>query len=167
MRELCQARGAQLTSFAQLKHAQDRFFRSFAHRLGQSDLGFHVQQSIVSLLQRVHLHEAAFTAKAIVCRARNECLTWDFFAQSVQQASFGYHNDLARGRSLWRSEEHTSELQSRLHLVCRLLLEKKNNNVPHSSCCTDASTNPCRDVHIIEHRKAHYPQSETIFAPHT
>src|SRR3989304_2422390 len=27
--------------------------------------------------------------------------------------------------SLFRSEEHTSELQSRLHLVCRLLLEKK------------------------------------------
>src|SRR2546429_9470716 len=26
-----------------------------------------------------------------------------------------------------RSEEHTSELQSRLHLVCRLLLEKKNH----------------------------------------
>src|SRR2546422_8301941 len=31
-----------------------------------------------------------------------------------------------------RSEEHTSELQSRLHLVCRLLLEKKN-------CRTNAS----------------------------
>src|SRR2546422_7113481 len=30
-----------------------------------------------------------------------------------------------RARNL-RSEEHTSELQSRLHLVCRLLLEKKN-----------------------------------------
>src|SRR2546429_6732400 len=28
-----------------------------------------------------------------------------------------------------RSEEHTSELQSRLHLVCRLLLENKNRNV--------------------------------------
>src|SRR2546422_8195574 len=28
-------------------------------------------------------------------------------------------------RALGRSEEHTSELQSRLHLVCRLLLEKK------------------------------------------
>src|SRR2546429_4652618 len=27
-----------------------------------------------------------------------------------------------------RSEEHTSELQSRLHLVCRLLLEKKNQS---------------------------------------
>src|SRR2546429_3075729 len=33
-----------------------------------------------------------------------------------------------------RSEEHTSELQSRLHLVCRLLLEKKNtrNRNSHS-----------------------------------
>src|SRR5215813_3447999 len=28
----------------------------------------------------------------------------------------------------WRSEEHTSELQSRPHLVCRLLLEKKKKN---------------------------------------
>src|SRR2546422_7361798 len=31
------------------------------------------------------------------------------------------------GRMTERSEEHTSELQSRLHLVCRLLLEKKKN----------------------------------------
>src|SRR2546429_401709 len=31
-----------------------------------------------------------------------------------------------------RSEEHTSELQSRLHLVCRLLLEKKKNKQKHS-----------------------------------
>src|SRR2546422_6908638 len=29
-----------------------------------------------------------------------------------------------------RSEEHTSELQSRLHLVCRLLLEKKKEPIP-------------------------------------
>src|SRR5205809_4937230 len=35
----------------------------------------------------------------------------------------------------YRSEEHTSELQSRLHLVCRLLLEKKNtmSQVPRTS----------------------------------
>src|SRR2546429_5329647 len=32
-----------------------------------------------------------------------------------------------------RSEEHTSELQSRLHLVCRLLLEKKKKNSDSSS----------------------------------
>src|SRR2546429_5687695 len=32
-----------------------------------------------------------------------------------------------------RSEEHTSELQSRLHLVCRLLLEKKKKTLSHRS----------------------------------
>src|SRR2546422_7091037 len=37
----------------------------------------------------------------------------------VAQAAFDH---------LPRSEEHTSELQSRLHLVCRLLLEKKKND---------------------------------------
>src|SRR5256884_2536389 len=36
-------------------------------------------------------------------------------------------SDIAK-RSSNRSEEHTSELQSRLHLVCRLLLEKKKKN---------------------------------------
>src|SRR2546422_6593822 len=43
----------------------------------------------------------------------------------------------AAQRALWadgtdaraRSEEHTSELQSRLHLVCRLLLEKKKKKI--------------------------------------
>src|SRR3989442_10369371 len=34
----------------------------------------------------------------------------------------------------YRSEEHTSELQSRPHLVCRLLLEKKKKQKTHSSC---------------------------------
>src|SRR5687768_17819000 len=35
-------------------------------------------------------------------------------------------------REFERSEEHTSELQSRLHLVCRLLLEKKKKIVDNS-----------------------------------
>src|SRR2546429_5249604 len=47
------------------------------------------------------------------------------FSRARQPASWGsaslYSNNLPV-----RSEEHTSELQSRLHLVCRLLLEKKN-----------------------------------------
>src|SRR2546429_4320648 len=36
------------------------------------------------------------------------------------------------GLDLKRSEEHTSELQSRLHLVCRLLLEKKKQQYNNS-----------------------------------
>src|SRR3712207_7710093 len=43
------------------------------------------------------------------------------------------HNVVLRGmakdRGLRRSEEHTSELQSRQYLVCRLLLEKKKNKL--------------------------------------
>src|SRR2546429_6956046 len=40
-----------------------------------------------------------------------------------------------------RSEEHTSELQSRLHLVCRLLLEKKKKTAArhHADTPTDAT----------------------------
>src|SRR5258708_31131676 len=38
------------------------------------------------------------------------------------------------GRNRERSEEHTSELQSPDHLVCRLLLEKKKKKRHHPSC---------------------------------
>src|SRR5207253_7475512 len=41
---------------------------------------------------------------------------WKWFSSSIS---------LATVTPSWRSEEHTSELQSRGHLVCRLLLEKK------------------------------------------
>src|SRR5687768_17987687 len=38
----------------------------------------------------------------------------------------------SRGSAGLRSEEHTSELQSRLHLVCRLLLEKKKKRAEYA-----------------------------------
>src|SRR5258705_5066295 len=43
-----------------------------------------------------------------------------------------------------RSEEHTSELQSLRHLVCRLLLEKKKKSTLYT-CCVEAATTqlPC------------------------
>src|SRR2546429_5837916 len=55
-------------------------------------------------------------------------------ARSGQLAPLGCRGSLKRA-AFWgagasrhpRSEEHTSELQSRLHLVCRLLLEKKKS----------------------------------------
>src|SRR2546422_3909566 len=44
-----------------------------------------------------------------------------------------------------RSEEHTSELQSRLHLVCRLLLEKKKKRLKPSERPADThQSQPCR-----------------------
>src|SRR2546430_4218586 len=76
--------------------------------------------------------------------------------QSIESAglsaydSKGYLNDFTRAGfscsekqlhsllAMDRSEEHTSELQSQSNLVCRLLLEKKKNEIlasdPHLSC---------------------------------
>ena len=44
---------------------------------------------------------------------------------------FDEHN--FRDSALYRSEEHTSELQSQAYLVCRLLLEKKKNTITRSN----------------------------------
>src|SRR3989449_9571500 len=53
--------------------------------------------------------------------------------RDLREERAGVLDDLARNAedavgAAHRSEEHTSELQSRLHLVCRLLLEKKKKN---------------------------------------
>src|SRR2546422_5669842 len=62
-------------------------------------------------------------------------------AGELLQHEFHGWDDWAAGcvRLRWRqlrSEEHTSELQSRLHLVCRLLLEKKKKKIYNNSYIT-------------------------------
>src|SRR5579862_6284516 len=54
---------------------------------------------------------------------------------------------MSKLQAKWRSDEHTSELQSQFHLVCRLLLEKKTTRslaassllVHRRYCCTPAA----------------------------
>src|SRR2546429_3603060 len=74
---------------------------------------------------------------------RSRATIWSTFARESRAASNGTARRSARiqirsslqrwtgartsGLRVMRSEEHTSELQSRLHLVCRLLLEKKKD----------------------------------------
>src|SRR5258708_9109670 len=55
--------------------------------------------------------------------------------------------------SFLRSEEHTSELQSPDHLVCRLLLEKKKTKTKptNSQRSTDASKNTCTSSYQHTH----------------
>src|SRR2546422_2925443 len=54
--------------------------------------------------------------------AKLRVLRWSRFVQGdIDQ----YMKNVQAFTAKYRSEEHTSELQSRLHLVCRLLLEKK------------------------------------------
>src|SRR5437870_10522058 len=61
--------------------------------------------------------------------SRLRAVTWHspFPASSFKEARNGLCQVTARNRS----EEHTSELQSRGHLVCRLLLEKKSTQQQH------------------------------------
>src|SRR2546429_3601497 len=61
-------------------------------------------------------------------------LEWLFLRHGINQGkAAAIQTALVRANAeltVIRSEEHTSELQSRLHLVCRLLLEKKKDTQP-------------------------------------
>src|SRR5437899_7520734 len=58
------------------------------------------------------------------------CSSWPTLAQATFCSTTASSATAARWtlNSFFRSEEHTSELQSLRHLVCRLLLEKKNKH---------------------------------------
>src|SRR5437879_9433334 len=73
---------------------------------------------------------------------RQPCSTWPRVASSrskspsrmsIRYASAVGPRPTSVPTSRARSEEHTSELQSPMYLVCRLLLEKKKKNVIHSN----------------------------------
>src|SRR3989449_5518041 len=74
------------------------------------------------MTRRVHNFNAGPGALplAVLERARQELLNFQGCGMSVMEMS---HRS-KEFEGILRSEEHTSELQSRLHLVCRLLLEK-------------------------------------------
>src|SRR2546422_9400227 len=81
----------------------------------------------VPLLTRLH-------SPTLFCFFFNDTATTEIYTLSLHDALPIFIAfvrpcpSICRGTRYWRamrSEEHTSELQSRLHLVCRLLLEKK------------------------------------------
>src|SRR2546422_6222651 len=82
--------------------------------------------SAVELLDRTLLDFVRAAATPPGLPEGLEALLLIEFERETQAAARGVAGDAVRGlRASTRSEEHTSELQSRLHLVCRLLLEKK------------------------------------------
>src|SRR5437588_4963457 len=69
----------------------------------------------------------------------DECGSWLFRRELPwRQNTTGY---TPIGDEKWRSEEHTSELQSHSDIVCRLLLEKKNGS-PLATCRYATVTTP-------------------------
>src|SRR2546422_8493222 len=74
---------------------------------------------------------------SIASRPRAACCR-----RGARLARWSPASSISRTACTWtRSEEHTSELQSRLHLVCRLLLEKKKKKQQH---------NLTPDKHVIQ-----------------
>src|SRR2546429_1074412 len=76
----------------------------------------------------------------------------------IGQGVAAHDEPLFRRLRAHRSEEHTSELQSRLHLVCRLLLEKKKHHHaarPTADICCAQRSEACSRVRQREHRRAH------------
>src|SRR5437763_11140743 len=68
------------------------------------------------------------------------------------------HQDMARARQ--RSEEHTSELQSPMYLVCRLLLEKKKHRTQEAS--TSTGNTDATIIHIVHKLRTVSTQHVTI-----
>src|SRR5687767_15688297 len=71
----------------------------------------------------------AVVSRAVLASAGAGTAHHDNDVRTESQPHAGLHADRT-GRRAERSEEHTSELQSLAYLVCRLLLEKKKENIP-------------------------------------
>src|SRR5690554_7784048 len=79
------------------------------------------------------LFRSIFVGKCFIYQFHN-CLHVFFFQPAGGNGRCTNAHTAGYKRRFIRSEEHTSELQSRPHLVCRLLLEKKkkkNHERPH------------------------------------
>src|SRR2546422_2042165 len=110
-----------------------------AHEMGAAAVGatiyFGSEQSarqIVEISQAFALAHEMGMATVLWCYLRNNAFKMDK-DYHVSADLTGQANHLGvtiEADIIKRSEEHTSELQSRLHLVCRLLLEKKKHERP-------------------------------------
>src|SRR5690606_41620356 len=82
-----------------------------------------IYESIVVLVFVALRDEVIIEIEVIVVSLHNALLTTSYAHHGPESSTLGRLTNL--GPSPPRSEEHTSELQSRENLVCRLLLEKK------------------------------------------
>src|SRR5439155_20234274 len=114
---------------------------SLADAIGSAGTSFELASGSLAAVPQLTIepadlktHPAARIGQAAVdvVHARQRTLDRAYYPQITLQSAFAGRGSGAEapgvpsfGNGLWRSEEHTSELQSRGHLVCRLLLEKK------------------------------------------
>src|SRR2546422_2011340 len=109
----------------------------------QADLVQRLVDSLDDLARFAHIEPSAETAKTIHEGVDLvERKIWkELEAVGVRRVDqVGVPFDPNLHEAVTRSEEHTSELQSRLHLVCRLLLEKKKNVIKYTAAPWDQSS---------------------------
>src|SRR5260370_26096572 len=83
--------------------------------------------------------------RSATCRRRPTSRGWSRRNRATRRRSYSGRYS---GRQSIRSEEHTSELQSHLNLVCRLLLEKKKKITCHDTRGTGRQR---LHTHVSEH----------------
>src|SRR2546429_722837 len=85
-----------------------------------------------SLLDYIDREKIFILPNTAACYTADEAIRTARLAREVGLSNWVKLEVIGDQQTLFpdRSEEHTSELQSRLHLVCRLLLEKKNSQNP-------------------------------------
>src|SRR3712207_8015455 len=101
---------------------------------------FFFNDTATTEIYTLSLHDALPISSRTSPAAAREVSVAAAFSTSAQAVPSGYFSSrwpstiIVRriGIIIRRSEEHTSELQSRQYLVCRLLLEKKKRSVMHS-----------------------------------
>src|SRR5207253_5081981 len=117
----------ELVAGARLRRAQTRIeeMRPYADRMQELMVGTARAASSFRNLALLQRREVQRVAVLVVTGDRG--LAGPFNGQVLRRAFDLERRERAEGHEIvWtRSEEHTSELQSRGHLVCRLLLEKK------------------------------------------
>src|SRR3712207_8367916 len=82
--------------------------------------------------QGVGVRHVAYIVDAVICVLGVFCEPLPILLVDAQRDLLEFEDGLhglEHLEELFRSEEHTSELQSRQYLVCRLLLEKKKNKL--------------------------------------
>src|SRR5258705_4400485 len=98
---------------------------------------FFFNDTATTEIYTLSLHDALPICHAGILFHAGRCA----LVRCVQKRHFGFHRLPDGNNSVWsrqrncfrpRSEEHTSELQSLRHLVCRLLLEKKKIACAHA-----------------------------------
>src|SRR5207253_9475044 len=82
-------------------------------------------RSLAELRRQLHIEVAPARCDIALYHLGNNALHAAIYRRALDEPGVVVLHDAVLQHFLLRSEEHTSELQSRGHLVCRLLLEKK------------------------------------------